>query len=46
MAEKTIIEEAKKGKIVVMASRDVMSKIIPKSREDAERVAVVVVGEK
>ena len=38
-----IVEEAKKGKIVVITSRSNAGKIVPKNPSDARRVAVVVV---
>jgi len=38
-----IVEEAKKGKIVVITSKTNLGKITPKSPEDAKKVTVVTV---
>ena len=37
----SMTEEVKKGKVVVIASKDTLGKIQPKSSEDAKRVVVV-----
>ena len=38
-----VVEEAKKGKIVIITSKANLGKITPKSPEDAKRVTVVTV---
>jgi len=38
-----IVEEAKKGKVVVITSRSNAGKVVPKIPSDSRRVAVVVV---
>jgi hypothetical protein len=43
MSSVDIVEEAKKGKIVVIASKSSAGRIVPKNPSDASRVTVVLV---